>query len=90
MATLQPMAEGQGGSPSSKKSFSQLFTLPAVSPVPVRLLTTYKSEATIVFSKEEADTLAAPFRLALIGKFSHGRPMLNDRRKFFTFLNLRN
>ena len=44
----------------------------------------YKGEAAVVFSKEEADKLAAPFCLTLVGKFSHGRLMLEEIRIFFS------
>ena len=87
MAVLQPPEEG--ASPTKKKSFSQLFTQPDTSPIQIRQNTTYKGEAAVVFSREEADRLAAPYRLALVGKFSHGRPPLEDIRKFFMSLNLR-
>ena len=43
----------------------------------------------MVFSKEEADKLAAPFRWALVGKFSHGQPSLEEIQKFFSSLDLR-
>ncbi|XP_027122242.1 uncharacterized protein [Coffea arabica] len=89
MAALQPSAEGQGTSPSTRKSFSQLFSQPSSSPIQLRPATTYKGEATIIFSKEDADRLAAPFRWALVGKFSHGQPTLEDIRKFFASLDLR-
>ncbi|XP_027060814.2 uncharacterized protein [Coffea arabica] len=59
------------------------------SPIRVRPVTTYKGEAAVIFSKEDADRLAAPFRWTLVGKFSHGRPTLEDIRKFLASLNLR-
>ena len=42
----------------------------------------------VVFTKEDAERLAAPLCLALMGKFSHGRPPLEEIRKFFASLNL--
>ncbi|XP_027118292.2 uncharacterized protein [Coffea arabica] len=88
MAALQPSAEGQD-SPIGKKSFSQLFSQPATSPIHIRQASVYKGEAAVVFSKADADKLAAPFQWALVGKFSHGRPSLEDIRKFFALLNLK-
>ena len=89
MAALQPSAEGQGMSPTGKKSFSQLFTQPAVSKIQITQASVYKGEAAVVFSKADADRLAAPFRWALVEKFSHGRPSLETTRKFFASLNLK-
>ncbi|CDP20930.1 unnamed protein product [Coffea canephora] len=89
MAALQPSAEGQGLSPTKKKSFSQLFSQPATSPIHIQQASVYKGEAAVVFSKADADKLAAPFQWALVGKFSHGRPSLEDIRKFFASLNLK-
>ena len=89
MAAHQSSAEGQGASPSARKSFSQLFSQPSASPIQLRPVTTYKGEAAVIFSKEDADRLAAPFRWTLVGKFSHGRPTLEDIRKFLASLNLR-
>ena len=86
MAALQPSAEGQGLSPTKKKSFSQLFSQPAISPIHIQQASVYKGEAAVVFSKADADKLATPFQWALVGKFSHGRPSLEDIRKFFVFL----
>nr|XP_027099133.1 uncharacterized protein LOC113718424 [Coffea arabica] len=86
---LQPLGEGIAGSPTGKKSFSQLFTQPTNPQIQVRPVSTYKGEAAVVFSKEDMDRLAAPFRLALVGKFSHGWPPLEEIRKLFATLNLR-
>ena len=89
MAALQPSAEGQKLSPTTKKSFSQLFSQPVTSPIQVRQASVYKGEAAVVFSRVDADRLAVPFRWTLVGKFSHGRPSLEDTRKFFASLNLK-
>ena len=88
MAALQPSAEGQG-SPTKKKSFSQLFSQPSTSFIPIRQATVYKGEAAVIFSRADAEKLAEPFRWSLVGKFSHGRPSLEDIRKFFASLNLK-
>ncbi|XP_027101284.2 uncharacterized protein [Coffea arabica] len=89
MVAPHPSAEGQGMSLSEQKSFSQLFTEPTPSPIHVRPVTTYKGEAAVIFSKQDAEKLAAPYRWVLVGKFSHGRPSLEEIRKIFTSLNLK-
>ena len=88
MAALQPPAEGQGLF-TEKKSFSQLFSQPSTSPIQIRQASVYKGEAAVIFSREDVNKLAVPFRWALVGKFSHGRPSLEDTRKFFASLNLK-
>nr|XP_027062884.1 uncharacterized protein LOC113689292 [Coffea arabica] len=49
MAALQPLAEGQGASPSARKSFSQLFSQPSSSPIQIRPVTSYKGETAVIF-----------------------------------------
>ena len=80
MTVHQPWAEGQTNPPSMEKSFSQHFTQYPTSPIQMRSATKYKGEATVVFSKAEADKLAAPLRLVLVGKFSHNRSALEEIR----------
>nr|XP_027075879.1 uncharacterized protein LOC113699724 [Coffea arabica] len=53
----------------------------------LRQVSTYRGEATVIFSREDAEKLASSFHLALVSKFSHGRPVLEDIRKFFSTLN---
>ena len=86
MATLQPLAKGQSVSPTATKAFSQLLAQLADSPIPMRPTTRCKGEVAVVFSKEDANKLAAPFRLALVGKFSHDRPNLEEIQKFFFYV----
>ena len=88
MAALQPLAEGHKTSLAKAKSFSQLFSSPAPSSIRLRPVSSYKGEAAVIFTKEDAEELAAPFRLALVGKFSRGRPVLEDIRKFLATHNL--
>ena len=88
-AAPQPLADGGPCSPSTAKSFAQLFLRLVESPIQVKPTTKYKGEAAVVFSKAEADKLATPFHWAMVGKFSYGRPSLEGIRKFFSSLNLR-
>ncbi|XP_027098892.2 uncharacterized protein [Coffea arabica] len=81
-AAPQPLADGGPCSPSTAKSFAQLFSQPIESPIQVKPTTKYKGEAAVVFSKAEADKLATPFRWALVGKFSYGRPSLEGDSEF--------
>ncbi|XP_071923206.1 uncharacterized protein [Coffea arabica] len=89
MAAPSLTGVGQPATPNAKKSFSQLFSQPSHSPINLQSVTSHKGEAAVIFSKEEADKLAVPFRWALVGKFSHGRPSLESVRKFFSTLNLK-
>ena len=43
----------------------------------------------VFFSPEDINRLASPFRMALVGKFSRGRPKLEEIRKFIHFLDLK-
>lgn len=72
-------------SPISKMSFSQLFSEPAPSPILIRPSSILRRPLSS-FPKKMS---AAPFRLALAGKFSHGRPPLEDIRKIFFALDLK-
>lgn len=41
------------------------------------------------FSQEDVDKLAAPFRLSLVGKFSHGHLKIEAVKKFFVALDIK-
>jgi hypothetical protein len=44
-------------------------------------LASFKGEPAVSFSDEDIAIMDAPLRLALIGKFSHGKPCIKDIRK---------
>ena len=50
--------------------------------------TTRRGEPAVVFSSADMARAAAPFTLALIGKFSRGRPAMEEIQKFFNTLDL--
>ena len=93
MAALQPAAERRPSSSVDfqKKSFSDLFSGNSMQPaLKIRATpSTHKSESTVLFSQEDLDTLATPYRFALVGKFSKGRPKLEEVRKFIRTLDSR-
>nr|XP_027062887.1 uncharacterized protein LOC113689294 [Coffea arabica] len=59
------------------------------SPIPTKLLSSHKGEVAVFFSVEDISKLASPFRLSLVGKFSRGRPKLEDIKKFVRSLDLK-
>lgn len=78
-------------SPSfQRKSFSELFD--ASAQLALRICassSTHRGEPAINFSQANLVRLAAPFKFALVGKFSRGRPSMDEARKFFRSLDLR-
>ncbi|KAL9407486.1 hypothetical protein AB3S75_046100 [Citrus x aurantiifolia] len=54
-----------------------------------RQSSTHKGEPTIFFTEEEINIMVAPFKLALVGKFSFGRPPIDIIRNFFVALGLK-
>ena len=92
MAALQPPAEGHPGAsaPSFQaKSFSSLFT--STEPTTLRVhadKTARRGEPVVMFSPADLTKAAAPFQLALVGKFSRGQPAIEEIRKFFNTLDL--
>ena len=42
-----------------------------------------------MFDAADISTIASAFRFSLVDKFSRGRPLLSDLRKFFFSLNLK-
>ena len=48
--------------------------------IPLKPVTSYKGEPSVIFSDAEIAAMAAPLRYTLVGKFSHGKPLLNDIR----------
>ena len=89
MAALRSSTEGHLPPLMEQKSFAQLFTSAPTFPTPTKPLLSYKGEAAVFFSMEDITKLASPFRLSLVGKFSRGRPKLEDIRKFIRFLDLK-
>lgn len=66
------------------KSFSSLFSRPAVDEVlPIKPVASFKGDPALFFSADEVRALAKPFDLALVGKFSYGRPSMAALRKEF-------
>ena len=43
----------------------------------------------MVFNAADIAAVASPFRFTLVGKFSKGRPLLPELRKFFSMLDLK-
>ena len=78
-------------SPFRKKAFSALFEpQPTSEVVQVQArMTTHRGEPAVVFSAAEIAAIAAPFRYTLVGKFSKGRSLLPDLRKFLSTLDLK-
>nr|XP_027082281.1 uncharacterized protein LOC113704592 [Coffea arabica] len=50
---------------------------------------THKGEPALIFPQAAVEALASPYRFALVGKFFRGRPKLEEVRKFFASLDLR-
>ncbi|KAL0412319.1 UNVERIFIED_CONTAM: hypothetical protein Sradi_1433600 [Sesamum radiatum] len=61
-------------SASLKSLYCNKFFLAESSPIAIGTVSTINARPTIVFSEMETQSLVADFRLALIGKFSHGSP----------------
>ena len=83
-----------GGHPSPmfrKTAFSELFAQQSTAAsVEIQAsLTTHRGEPAVVFKADDIAAAATPFRYTLVGKFSRGRPLLPDLRKFFSTLDLR-
>ena len=93
MAALQPPAGRQvSHSPIFlRKSFADLFSDKSSTPsLSVQATPSmHKGEPAILFSQDALDKLVAPYRFALVGKFSRGRPKLEDIRTFLLKLDLR-
>lgn len=79
----------QDQSPMKKKSFSQLFAETSSSPIEIKTPTTYKGKPAIYFSREDIAKVASPIKFAAIRKFLHGRPKIEEIRKFFSSLDLK-
>ncbi|XP_071939135.1 uncharacterized protein [Coffea arabica] len=93
MAALQPPAGRQvSHSPIFlRKSFADLFSDKSSTPsLSVQATPSmHKGEPAILFSQDALDKLVAPYRFALVGKFSRRRPKLEDIRTFLLKLDLR-
>ena len=70
-------------------TFVDVVTGSAASPIPVKQVQLHRGEPAVHFSTAEIQEMVEPFKLALIGKFSFGRPPMDFIRKFFTSLELK-
>lgn len=63
----------------TQKSFAGLFSSSLPREIVTRTIkptASFKGEPTVFFKLEEISTLAVPFNLCLIGKFSYGKPSM--------------
>ena len=54
--------------------------------IPPKPISLVRGEPAVHFSTAEIQTMAEPFKLSLVGKFSFGRPPMELIRKFFVSL----
>ena len=52
-------------------------------------MATNRGEPAVVFNAADIAAIASPFTFTLVGKFSRGRPLLPEVRKFFSSLDLK-
>nr|XP_027083663.1 uncharacterized protein LOC113705962 [Coffea arabica] len=57
--------------------------------VTLGVVSTFRGEPSLRISRQEIESLAAPFHHALVGRFSAGRPSMEAIRKFFVTLGLK-
>ncbi|KAH9750076.1 hypothetical protein KPL70_005587 [Citrus sinensis] len=75
--------------PHPQKSFSDVVSGPKDSSIPFKPASLMRGEPAVIFTTEEIAAMAEPFKLALVGKFSFGRPSMDIIRKFFVSLGLK-
>ncbi|KAL2233748.1 UNVERIFIED_CONTAM: hypothetical protein Sindi_1107000 [Sesamum indicum] len=68
---------------------SQKFFLADLPPPSIGAVLTDEKGPTLIFSDAETEALAAPFRLALVGKFSHGKPQFRHLHRLIAGLGVR-
>lgn len=71
------------------KSFAEVVGKARSPSIPLEPPATHLVEPALFFSEEDIDNLASPFQFALIGKFSHGRPVLAEIRAAFESFSLK-
>ncbi|XP_071906094.1 uncharacterized protein [Coffea arabica] len=79
MAGLLPPGGGAG------RSFAAVLqnqtSSSSLSPCKIKIAAQFRGEPAVLFSEEDIAKLSAPFKFAVVGKFSHGRPSLEVIRK---------
>ena len=93
MAVMAAHPSSEGGHPSMipalrSKSFSELFSPQQRTQVSAAH-STHHGELAVSFPHDAIEAAVQPFRDALVGKFSRGRPRMEDIRKFFYSLDLK-
>ncbi|XP_027184115.1 uncharacterized protein LOC113782422 [Coffea eugenioides] len=95
MAAAAAQPAGEGGYPSTSptfraKSFSKLFASSSQQRVHMSAThSTHRGEPAITFSHADIEAIVQPFQFALVGKFARSRPRMEDIRKFFLTLDLK-
>ncbi|KAL9420883.1 hypothetical protein AB3S75_038453 [Citrus x aurantiifolia] len=74
--------------PTPPKSFVDAVA-GAYTTIPPKSISLVRGEPAVHFSTAEIQTMAEPFKLSLVGKFSFGRPPMELIRKFFVSLGLK-
>lgn len=78
-----------GGQPEGfqPKSFAELFSKKPDALEVRASFATHRGESSVAFDTDVIDSISKPFQFALVGKFSKGRPSMDDLRKFFVSLD---
>jgi len=90
MAVLQP----PGGQPRPPdfhvtKSFALVLAGSSASTPSLGKISTFKGEPALLISRQELQLLSEPYKNALVGKFSMGRPSMEVLRQFIVSLGLK-
>ena len=67
----------------STKSFLSLFSAKSPLPTEIKKPAAPKDEPAIFFMRYDVNKLAVPYKFSIVGKFSHGRPKLEEIHRFF-------
>ncbi|XP_071925054.1 uncharacterized protein [Coffea arabica] len=87
MAGLQ--SPGGGAGSSFAAALQNQPSSSSLSPCKIKTAAQYRGEPTVLFSEEDIAKLSAPFKFAVVGKFSHGRPSLDVIRKSFSAIGFK-
>lgn len=65
----------------STKLFADVVGKTQSSSISLKSPSTYRGEPAMFFTEKDIDSLPAPFKMTLVYKFSHGRPLLPKIRE---------
>ena len=90
MASVLPIdSKSYADADGTSKTFADVVGNSSSSDISLKTPGSHRGEPAVFFSDEDVALLSSPFKFALVGKFSHGRPSIAEIRSVFETIGLK-